>query len=267
MAASGTGTSLTFADLLSLLALPALGAGLVGLARARGAPGTDSRRAGRLARGALARVADACLLSTTLFVIGWVTVFGAEYRRTGESAGAFALQAIHPHRRPDRAGCAAGGRGARPACGRWRPTWPCSWSPSGESLAVGARISGLRPGPWSQVIQLIGFCLLGAAPLIAAGRARPARLQPGAAWTDGLGAATLVAASAAAIAAAIAIGWALNGGSVVEPAVVACGGVAALALVVRVADLLRRERAAAATSRASDQQSSGSWPTAPVTWS
>ena len=36
MAASGTGTSLTFADLLSLLALPALGAGLVGLARARG---------------------------------------------------------------------------------------------------------------------------------------------------------------------------------------------------------------------------------------
>src|SRR5258708_16856687 len=36
MAASGTGTSLTYADLLTLLALPALGAGLAGLARSSG---------------------------------------------------------------------------------------------------------------------------------------------------------------------------------------------------------------------------------------
>ncbi len=198
-------------------------------------------------------MADACLLSTTLFVIGWVTVFGAEYRRTGESAGAFALQAIHPIADLIALGVllAVAVRARRAGLAPYLALFVVA---VGESLAVGARISGLRPGPWSQVIQLIGFCLLGAAPLIAAGRARPARLQPGAAWTDGLGAATLVAASAAAIAAVIAIGWALNGGSVVEPAVVACGGVAALALVVRVADLLRRERAAAATSRASDQR-------------
>ena len=51
-------------------------------------------------------------------------------------------------------------------------------------------ISGLRPGPWSQVIQLIGFCVLGAAPLVAAGRARPARLPRGPGWPDGLGAAS-----------------------------------------------------------------------------
>ena len=254
MATSGTGTSLSFADLLSLLALPALGAGLVGLARARGEPGTDGRRAGRAqARGALARLADACLLSTALFVIGWVTVFGAEYRRTGESAGVFALQAIHPIAdlvalgvllpvavRARRAGLA--------------PYLALLLVAVGESLAVGARISGLRPGPWSQIIQLLGFCLLGAAPLVAAGRARPARLSRGPGWPDGLGAATLLAASAAAIAAAIAIGWALNGGSEVEPAVVICGGVAALALVARVADLLRRERAAAAISRASERR-------------
>ena len=102
-----------------------------------------------------------------------------------------------------------------------------------------------------RLLLLLGFCLLGAAPLVAAGRARPARLSRGPGWPDGLGAATLLAASAAAIAAAIAIGWALNGGSEVEPAVVICGGVAALALVARVADLLRRERAAALALRRS----------------
>src|SRR5258708_24406242 len=44
MAASGTGTSLTYADLLTLLALPALGAGLAGLARASGEADRDERR-------------------------------------------------------------------------------------------------------------------------------------------------------------------------------------------------------------------------------
>src|SRR5215470_9488234 len=39
MAASGTGTSLTYADLLTLLALPTLGVALVGLARGGGEAG------------------------------------------------------------------------------------------------------------------------------------------------------------------------------------------------------------------------------------
>src|SRR5260221_6841297 len=47
MAASGTGTSLTYADLLTLLALPTLGAGLAGLARATGKAERDDRRAAR----------------------------------------------------------------------------------------------------------------------------------------------------------------------------------------------------------------------------
>ena len=254
MAASGTGTSLTFADLLSLLALPALGAGLVGLARVRGEAGRDDRPAGRAqARGALARLADACLLATALFVIGWVTLFGAEYRRTGESAGAFALQAIHPIADLIALGVllAIAVRARRAGLAPYLALFVVA---VGESLAVGARISGMRPGPWSQVIQLAGFCLLGAAPLVAAGRARPARRQPGPPWPDGLGTATMLAALAAAIAVVIAVGWALNGGSSVEPAVVICGGLAGLALVARIADLLRRERAAAATSRASERR-------------
>src|SRR5258708_14073878 len=58
MAASGTGTSLTYADLLTLLALPALGAGLAGLARASGEADRDERRAPPAqARGPGARAA------------------------------------------------------------------------------------------------------------------------------------------------------------------------------------------------------------------
>src|SRR5258708_15834670 len=62
MAASGTGTSLTYADLLTLLALPALGAGLAGLARASGEADRDERRAARAqAPGAGAPPAHASL--------------------------------------------------------------------------------------------------------------------------------------------------------------------------------------------------------------
>ena len=94
MASSGTGTSLTSADLLSLLALPALAVGLFGLARANREADGDGRPAPRAqARSAASWLADACLLATALFIIDWVAVLGAEYRRTGESAGAFALQA------------------------------------------------------------------------------------------------------------------------------------------------------------------------------
>src|SRR5215469_9453751 len=112
MAASGTGTSLTYADLLTLLALPTLRVALVGLARGGGEAGEGAggggggesgrrdrseRRAARVqARSVAARLADGSLLATSLFVIGWVALFGSEYRRTDESAGAFALQAIHP---------------------------------------------------------------------------------------------------------------------------------------------------------------------------
>src|SRR4030081_1520614 len=46
MAVSGSGTSLTYADLLTLLALPALGAGLAGLARASRDAVPDERRGG-----------------------------------------------------------------------------------------------------------------------------------------------------------------------------------------------------------------------------
>ncbi len=254
MAATGTGTSLTFADLLTLLALPALGVGLFGLARAsREADGDD--RQDPQARSAAAWLVDACLLATALFIVDWVALFGAEYRRTGESAGAFTLQAIHPIADLVALGVllALAVRAGRPGLAPYLALLVVT---VGDSLAVGARISDIRPGVWAVIAALAGFCLLGAAALARGDAAAPAppRLRPG--WLEpvGLPGATLAAALAAAVAALSVIGWALSGGSFAEPAVVICGGVAALALVARITDLLRRERSAAAVSAESEHR-------------
>jgi diguanylate cyclase (GGDEF)-like protein/PAS domain S-box-containing protein len=282
MAASGTSASLTYADLLTLLALPALGAGLFGLARASGEGERDERRAPRAqARGAVARLADGCLLSASLFVIGWAAVFGSEYRRTDESAGAFALQAIHPIADLIALGAllAFAVRARRLGLA---PYLALLLVTVGDALGVGARISGARPGVWAALVQLAGFCLLVAAalaltrlsvpaasastgttgmpralnPPAVTGLPRTETARAGVGWPtpDGLPAATMIAALAAAIAAAMAIGWALGGGSFTEPAVVVCAGVAALALVARVTDLLRRENAAATISGESEHR-------------
>jgi diguanylate cyclase (GGDEF)-like protein/PAS domain S-box-containing protein len=248
IAASGTGTSLTFADLLTLLALPALAVGLIGLA------GAD-REASRGNRPA-AWLADACLLATSLFIIDWVALFGAEYRRTGESAGAFALQAIHPIADLFVLGAvlafaAQAGRAGRVAY------LALLMVTLGESLAVGARITGMRPGVWSVVIQLAGFCLLGAVALAKAVRAPvPGEWsgRPGWAGPAGLSWATGASMAAAAVAAVVMIGWALSGGSFAETAVVVCGGTAALALVIRLADLFRQEHTASELTEESDHR-------------
>ncbi len=257
MPASAAGGSLTSADLLSLLALVALGLGLAGLAgagREQRLPGAEERLAPpdaprEQARRAAARFADACVAACALFVISWVGLLAGDYHRLGESAGTFTIQAIQPVAdmialslllalavRAGRAGLA--------------PYLALIVVTLGHLLAIGDNISGLRPGPLQQVIQIAGFCLLGAAGLGAATRV----VLPRRAWSDRRSAATLGAALAAAVAAIVAIGWALGGGSFAEPAVVVAGGIAVLALVVRVADLLGRERAAAAVSEESERR-------------
>jgi diguanylate cyclase (GGDEF)-like protein/PAS domain S-box-containing protein len=255
MATSGTGTSPTFADLLSLLALPALAVGLAGLAGGRQEAGIDGRPAPTVqgttqASGAVAWLADACLLATSLFVIAWVSVLGADYHRSGGSAGTFTSQAIHPILDIIALGglLALAVRAGRSGLAAYLALFVVSVA---ELLAVGARIGGMRPGPWAVVIQLAGFCLLATAALAKGTRTAPLRRPD---WPDGLPGATLAAALAAAAAAAVVIGWALAGGSFAEPAVVVTGGIGGLALVARVADLLRREHTVAATSQESEHR-------------
>jgi diguanylate cyclase (GGDEF)-like protein/PAS domain S-box-containing protein len=254
MPATGTGTSLTFGDLLTLLALPTLAFGLFGLARASREAGHDAPgEAGIQARSTLAWVADACLLSTALFVIDWAALLGGDYRRIGESAGAFAQQAIHPIADLIALGVllAMAMRAGRTGLAAYLALVVVA---VGDSLTVGARISGMRPGAWAVIVLLAGFCLLGASARAGAAGPAPRRRRPD--WLEpvGLPGATLVAALAAAAAALVIIGWALNGGSFAEPAVVVCGGIAALALVARITELLRQERTEAAISEESQHR-------------
>jgi diguanylate cyclase (GGDEF)-like protein/PAS domain S-box-containing protein len=253
MPASAAGGSLTSADLLDLLALVALGTGLAVLAQVNPRSAGGDRPVREQARGAVARVADACLTACSLFVIGWVALLSASYHRVpGESAGTFVVEAILPIADVIALGvllamaARAGRRGLAPYLALAVVTL-------GSTLAVGDEVSGVRAGPVAQVVQLAGFGLLAVAGLGVAERVVPAR-QPGSLWPDHRSVATSVAAVTAAVAALVAIGWAASGGSLAEPAVVAAGAVAGLALVTRVADLLRREGTSVLTSAESEQR-------------
>lgn len=252
-AASGDGTSLSFADLLSLLALPAIGTGLAALAARRRTGGADRPAPRAQARGVVAWLADACLMAAALFVIAWLPLFGPDYHKLGESPGVFATQAVHPIADIIALGVLLA-LAVRAGRAGMMPYLALFVVAVGESLAVGARIGGMRPGPWSVIIQLGGFCVLGASALDREPGDDSPRRRPGWPRPDALPAATLLAALVAALAALMTIGWALGGASFAEPAVLASAGVAALALVVRVTDLLRRERTAAAMSRESEQR-------------
>src|SRR5262249_58663015 len=121
-----------------------------------------------------ARLADASVLGPSLFVVGWVALFGSEYRRADESAGAFALQAIHPIADL----IALGGLLALAVRARrlgLAPYLALLAVTVGDALAVGARINGGRPGVWALLVQLAALCLLAAA---SPAHTRPADAAP-----------------------------------------------------------------------------------------
>ena len=103
-------------------------------------------------------------------------------------------------------------------------------------------MAGLHPGTWALLAQLTGLCLLAAVPLVRPGQQW--RWQPGAGRRTGREPATTAAAIAATAAALTVIAWALGGGSVAGPAVAIAGGIALLALVIRVVGLAWQQRAA-----------------------
>ena len=121
---------------------------------------------------------------------------------------------------------------------------------------VEAKVDAASPGIWAQLMQLAAFGLLAVAPLINSRLAwlPPYRPKCGADLltrhrqaTDAGGPTALVAALAVATAALVIIGWALAGGSAIEPAVALAGGVAVLALAARTTGLLVREKVVAVT--------------------
>jgi len=252
----GTAVPLTFGDLLSLVALPAMAAALLALAAAGAQPAV-----GR-AHGASMRMADGYVLAAALFIIGWVTLFGSIYHRSGDGAGTFALALLHPLADLAVLGVLlpyaviAGRRGLTPYLALFAVA-------VSDALAVGAKVDAASPGAWAQVMQLVAFCLLGATPMINSGRLRLTPHLPlrGVSLLERhrqareTGRLTgLVAALAAAVAAAVIISWTLAGGSAAAPAVAVTGCVAVLALAARIAGLQLRDRAVAVTRQESGRQ-------------
>jgi diguanylate cyclase (GGDEF)-like protein/PAS domain S-box-containing protein len=254
---TGTAIPLSPADLLALLALPVLVVGVAMLAAgaAGGAAPPESQ-----ARGVLARLADGCLLAAALFIVGWLALFAGEYAKAGVGAWTFALDLIRPVADLIALGALlpfavrAGWRGLAPSLALLAAA-------CGDALAVGARVSGMNVGGWPVLAWIAGICLLAAAPLARPApleRGRRAGYRPDRTASEGrerapFGAAA-VAATAAAVAALVTIGWALVGGSAFGPVLAAAGAIAVLSLVAQVTGLLRRVNTVSGISTESGRQ-------------
>jgi diguanylate cyclase (GGDEF)-like protein/PAS domain S-box-containing protein len=255
---------LTLAGLLTLVALAALVLGLIGLASPRPARGLAGLMQLRLARAGVPGLADGCLLAASLFLIAWVTVLSAAYTMAGVGAGTFAADLINPL--ADlivlagvlRLAARVGWRGLAPGLALLAMT-------AGDCLAVSARATEQYPAWGAQLAWLAGICLLGASripwprPGLAGRRpGRPAHAgQPESRLAESRQAESRLAAyaaiGAATLAALLTLGSALRGNAT-EPVVIAAVAAIVLALVARLAGLIRQAAAASALSR-----QAGSW--------
>jgi diguanylate cyclase (GGDEF)-like protein/PAS domain S-box-containing protein len=173
---SGVTVGLTFSDFPELLAPPAAAIGVAMLAVARGGAAHDSWRAlGQrvAAPPVIPRLADGYVLAASLFVIGWITMLGPDYARSGAGPGSFTVQLVHPL-----AGLVIVGL-LLPMVGvaGWQAVPPfvaVLLATVSDALGVSARLSGAAPGPAQQAVLLAAFCVLGLTPWVAR-RAEPAR--------------------------------------------------------------------------------------------
>jgi diguanylate cyclase (GGDEF)-like protein/PAS domain S-box-containing protein len=233
---AGTAAMLSFTDLPSLLLLPVMVAGLAGLAAAtRGAmPETPPPRRSRRGLAAVAAyLADGYVLAAALFLIGWVTLFGAAYAHSNTGLS-FAGELVHPL--VDLLVlCAAlplaqtaGRRGVAPYLALVAVA-------VGDALAVGARIAGASPGAGAVAAQLVALGLLAFTPWA---------IGAWAAGTRWLGGAREVTAAAAAAAAAVAcvlvVGQAIAAGHLTGLVEILLVGTMAAVLAGRVISLVWR---------------------------
>jgi diguanylate cyclase (GGDEF)-like protein len=242
-AASG----LSFADLPSLLAVAVAAVGIAKLASAERlgqAGGQGAQRSGRASgvEGAedfdgqdpsetvtgsvLPGLADGYVMAVALLVIGWVTLFSAEFHRSGERPGTFLLALIHPL-----ADLAVLGALLPMVTAAWRrtmlPYLSLLAAATGDALAVGQRVFGGHVGVAAQLMTVVAAVLLGAAPWWAAGMGWSRR-------TSAAAAATIIAALTAAGATLVVIGAGLAGAPASGVALVVAGGAGVLVLAVRV---------------------------------
>ena len=230
----------TFADLPGLLALAALVTGLASLGSRREAARHPLAQRHRTRVGtAVARGADGYVVASALFIIGWITVLSAGYVRSGDDAGTFAAELIHPLADLLVLGAvlplavAAGRRGVAPVLALVAVS-------ASDMLSVGAETTNGHPGVAAQLLLVAAFCVLGCAPWL------------GDSWRVGPGdaaqftrarahATTTLAAVSAAVAALVLIGWVLAGSPSGKPVLALVTGTALLALTARVVILVHRD--------------------------
>src|SRR5579859_919005 len=234
-------SGLSFADLPPLLAVAAAAVGIAMLTTAEKEKDGPGRRpsAGQLsdtsgplesaATPVLPGLADGYVMAVALLVIGWVTLFSAEFHRSAERPGTFLLALVHPL-----ADLAVLGALLPMVTTAWRrvllPYLAVLAILAGDAVAVGQRALGGYTGVAAQLLALVAALLLGAAPWRVA-EVSWTRQDP---RTSSSAAATIIAALTAALATVVVIGNGLAGAPASGAALVVAGGAGVLVLAVRV---------------------------------
>ncbi|HEY1000258.1 MAG TPA: PAS domain-containing protein, partial [Streptosporangiaceae bacterium] len=223
---------LSFTDLTPLLALAAVAIGIAVLTMAEREV-TSSPQEGS-AGSVLPGLADGYVMAVALLVIGWSTLFSAEFHRSGERPGTFLLALIHPL-----ADLAVLGALLPMVTTAWRrvalPYLSLVAIAVGDALAVGQRVLGGHLGVVGQLMPVVAALLLGAAPW---------RMTEGfgTSWarrTSSSAAATVIAVLAACVATVVVIANGLAGAPAAGVALVVAGGAGVLVLAARVFMLVR----------------------------
>src|SRR6266702_1434977 len=210
---------LSFTDLPPLLALAAVAIGIAMLTMAEREV-TSSPQEGS-AGSVLPGLADGYVMAVALLVIGWSTLFSAEFHRSGERPGTF-LVALLPM-----------------VTTAWRrvalPYLSLLAVALGDALAVGQRVLGGHLGVAGQLMPVVAALLLGAAPW---------RMTEGfgTGWarrTSSSAASTIIAVLAACVATLVVIANGLAGAPASGIALIVAGGAGVLVLAARVFMLLR----------------------------
>ena len=237
---------LSFTDLLPLLALAAVAIGTAMLTMAEREV-TSSPQEGS-AGSVLPGLADGYVMAVALLVIGWSTLFSAEFHRSGERPGTFLLALVHPL-----ADLAVLGALLPMVTTAWRrvmlPYLALIAIAVGDALGVGQRVLGGHLGVAAQLMPVLAALLLGAAPW---------RMTEGFGtnWTRrtaSSAAATVIAVLAASVATLVVIGNGLAGAPASGIALVVAGGAGVLVLAARVFMLVRENLAVSGIWRESSR--------------
>jgi diguanylate cyclase (GGDEF)-like protein/PAS domain S-box-containing protein len=230
-------SGLSFADLPLLLGLVAAAIGIAMLSAQAPAtpeaPGQPDVRAASVLPG----LADGYVMAVALLVIGWVTLFSAEFHRSGEHPGTFLLTLIHPL-----ADLAVLGALLPIVTTAWRraalPYLALLVLAVSDALAVGQRVSGGHQGVAAELLLVAAAVLIAAVPWVpwSPWRAGPAGRGRQAANPS---AATIVAVLAASAATLVVIGNGLAGAPASGVALIVAGGAGVLVLAARVFMLVR----------------------------